>query len=378
MAASACAVSTEKSEQTEQAASVCGPVPREPMCNTPRCTADGWVAWPVAAGAPCTLQGGGAGVCDGGKTVPTSIEPIAEGACVPRPPPVPEIFIPIDALAEELQIALDGTKIQVSHTTGTVDTIPEERDDCHLDPEIWGTCIEGCKTVACKTSCERLATKCQWSCDAVEELSYIAWGPVAQAAQGDIACNAATCPACPTATTVATPDEPLSVPEYSAHGATCRVNDWVFAVKNSQKVTVTGVGGGLVLEMHGSAVDPAIQCTNGPDMHVDSIGLKLTIAPSVDGKGNIQVSTTGELDTTFHPAWWAIPIDWFEDFDGSIKDGVKQNLSDQLNSSANEQMLAQTVQALITGYMAQKGIAAPTSFVSLAMSPSGLDVKYQR
>jgi hypothetical protein len=377
MAASACAVETEKSGQTDEAVLVCGPVPRAPVCNTPKCTADGWVFWPLAAGAACTLPGGAPGVCDGGKTSPASIDPIEEGQCVPRPPPVPEVFIPIDALSEELNLALLGTTIQVSHTTGTAVTISEDLEDCYLDPEIWGTCIENCTTQACKIACERKAMRCNLVCAPVSALSYIAWGPIATAAQGNVACNPSTCPACSTPTTIPPQAEPLDVPPYSAHGATCRVNDWVFAVKNGQKATVTGVGGGLVLEIHGSAVDPAIQCTNGPDMHVDSIGLKLTIAPRVDASGNVQVSTTGELDTTFHPAWWAIPIDWFVDFDGTIKDGVKENLSGQLNAPSNEKMLAQTVQALIANYMAQSGLPPARTFVSVAMSPAGLDVKYQ-
>ena len=59
-----------------------GTTPRAPVCNTMKCTPDGWTAWPIATGAGC-LVNGQHGTCDGGETAPGTIEPLRIGQCVP-------------------------------------------------------------------------------------------------------------------------------------------------------------------------------------------------------------------------------------------------------------------------------------------------------
>ena len=49
--------------------STCGPAPRAPICNYPKCTADGWVFWPLPPRTSCPL-GNGHGLCDGGQPGP--------------------------------------------------------------------------------------------------------------------------------------------------------------------------------------------------------------------------------------------------------------------------------------------------------------------
>src|SRR5436309_465064 len=62
-------------ETSPEALSRCGPTPLAPVCNTPRCTAEGWVFWPRLAGTACTISGG-PGICDGGDLGPPGqIEP---------------------------------------------------------------------------------------------------------------------------------------------------------------------------------------------------------------------------------------------------------------------------------------------------------------
>jgi hypothetical protein len=337
------------------------------------------VFWPKVAGTTCTLPGGAAGICDGGKVLPGAIEPLEEGECVAAPPPVHEVFIPLDALSEELNLALNGTTIQVSHTTGTPANVPENVNVCTVDNAILGDCIEACKTVGCKSACLKKATTCTTACEDVSSLSYIAWGPIARMHTpqgGGFSCDTTTCPSCATPTVIDLPNQPVDVAPYSAHNVTCRVNDWVFAATNAHKVTVTTGGGALAMEMHGSAPDPAVQCTNGPDMHVDSIGLKITVSPTVDASGAIQVTSVGELDTTFSPAWWAIPIDWFVDFDGTIKAGVKERMSEKLNTSENRTMLSRMVTGLINKYLTDYGKAPAHTFYELKLTSAGLDVKY--
>jgi hypothetical protein len=59
--------SVEPAETAEpQALSQCGPTPRAPACNLPRCTADGWDFYALDKGTPCRLAGGASGICDGG------------------------------------------------------------------------------------------------------------------------------------------------------------------------------------------------------------------------------------------------------------------------------------------------------------------------
>lgn len=51
-----------------------------PVCNYWKCTADGWIPWPYAAGTLCTA-GGQNGVCDGGVIIKGQLEPEQYGQC---------------------------------------------------------------------------------------------------------------------------------------------------------------------------------------------------------------------------------------------------------------------------------------------------------
>ncbi len=64
--------------RAEAIAGSCGSPPRTaaPACNYWKCTADGWVAWPLAADTPCSQ-----GYCDGGVIV-RQLEPQALGSCI--------------------------------------------------------------------------------------------------------------------------------------------------------------------------------------------------------------------------------------------------------------------------------------------------------
>jgi hypothetical protein len=65
-----------------QAAPACrSPTPQAPVCNISKCTPDGWVFWPVPEGRACRTAEG-SGTCDGGETVPGTIEPLALGKCI--------------------------------------------------------------------------------------------------------------------------------------------------------------------------------------------------------------------------------------------------------------------------------------------------------
>lgn len=60
----------------------CGPAPLAPKCNVPKCTAEGWVFFPVARGTQCNTPEG-PGFCDGGELGPPGqIEPNRMGKCV--------------------------------------------------------------------------------------------------------------------------------------------------------------------------------------------------------------------------------------------------------------------------------------------------------
>ena len=59
-----------------------GTTPRAPVCNTMKCTPDGWTAWPMATGTGCLINGQH-GICDGGETAPGTIEPLRIGQCLP-------------------------------------------------------------------------------------------------------------------------------------------------------------------------------------------------------------------------------------------------------------------------------------------------------
>jgi hypothetical protein len=67
--------------ETSQNVGLCGNTPLAPVCNLPRCTADGWVDWPIAAGSSCQVAGV-AGKCDGGETEVGDIDPLQIGKCV--------------------------------------------------------------------------------------------------------------------------------------------------------------------------------------------------------------------------------------------------------------------------------------------------------
>lgn len=61
----------------------CGPAPQAPKCNLPKCTAEGWVFFPVARGTSCNTPEG-PGFCDGGELGPPGqIEPNRMGQCIP-------------------------------------------------------------------------------------------------------------------------------------------------------------------------------------------------------------------------------------------------------------------------------------------------------
>jgi hypothetical protein len=63
-----------------QARACSGTQPQAPVCNAAKCTADGWVFWPVPAGTRCNS---GLGYCDGGVLGPKGqIEPDALGLCL--------------------------------------------------------------------------------------------------------------------------------------------------------------------------------------------------------------------------------------------------------------------------------------------------------
>jgi hypothetical protein len=65
------------------AASGCFGNPRKPpVCNSMKCTPDGWTAWPLTAGSSCTINGS-PGKCDGGEVMAGVIEPLRIGKCVP-------------------------------------------------------------------------------------------------------------------------------------------------------------------------------------------------------------------------------------------------------------------------------------------------------
>jgi hypothetical protein len=66
--------------ETSQNVGLCGNTPLAPVCNVPRCTADGWVDWPIAAGSSCQVAGV-AGKCDGGETEVGDIDPVQIGKC---------------------------------------------------------------------------------------------------------------------------------------------------------------------------------------------------------------------------------------------------------------------------------------------------------
>jgi hypothetical protein len=385
----ACAVDpTEPSASREEAAATTCPVPvpKAPVCNVSRCTVDGWVFWPVAAGAACTLPGGGAGVCDGGRVAANSIEPLQEGSCISSLPAYKNAVVPLDFVYGALNLALVGTTIQVSHTTGTPAPVPEDVSVCTVDQAAFGDCVEKCTNTctsscgACKSSCLAQATKCVATCETVSALSYVEWGPGARTPSplggGGFACSATTCPSCSTPQVIDLPNQPIDVPPYSGYGATCKANDWVFSVTNAKPVNVTAGAGALTLEVQGAAVDPAVQCTNGPDMHVGSIGLKLTLTPSVDLNGHVQIKSVGQLDTTFTPAWWATPIDWFADFDSTIKGAVQQSFSGMLNQPDNEKQLAGMILALVDGWLTGNGYPAIGKLYALSVVPGGLAVKY--
>ena len=59
-----------------------GSTPRAPVCNTMKCTPDGWTAWPLATGTSCTVNGQ-RGICDGGETAPGSVDALRIGQCLP-------------------------------------------------------------------------------------------------------------------------------------------------------------------------------------------------------------------------------------------------------------------------------------------------------
>lgn len=67
------------------ASAACGsfgnPPGTAPVCNYWKCTPDGWIAWPYAAGTLCTV-GGQSGVCDGGVIIQGQIEPEQSGRCM--------------------------------------------------------------------------------------------------------------------------------------------------------------------------------------------------------------------------------------------------------------------------------------------------------
>lgn len=86
-----------------------GGIPKAPACNTTRCTADGWVFWPVAAGTACS----GGGLCDGGIIVPGVIEPDAIGTCVS-----PALFKPNFHLQSIIYMP-PGVQSSVSYALGS-------------------------------------------------------------------------------------------------------------------------------------------------------------------------------------------------------------------------------------------------------------------
>jgi hypothetical protein len=67
---------------SQSVSSACGPTtPLAPVCNVSRCTADGWVDWPVAAGSTCLIAGI-QGMCDGGEVTAGDVVPDRIGQCV--------------------------------------------------------------------------------------------------------------------------------------------------------------------------------------------------------------------------------------------------------------------------------------------------------
>jgi hypothetical protein len=62
--------------------SICGTTPLAPVCNVPKCTADGWKIWPIPLNSSCQIAGV-QGNCDGGKLGPPGqLEPDAIGHCI--------------------------------------------------------------------------------------------------------------------------------------------------------------------------------------------------------------------------------------------------------------------------------------------------------
>jgi len=98
-----------------------GSPPKPQVCNTIRCTADGWTLWPVAAGTPCS----GNGLCDGGILTQGEVTPDQPGSCVS-----PQVFTPhfhlqtliymppgVQSSVSYLQGSGEGSKIAVQTTT---------------------------------------------------------------------------------------------------------------------------------------------------------------------------------------------------------------------------------------------------------------------
>jgi len=291
----------------------------------------------------------------------------------PPPPPQPDpakyrtAYLSIAYLQQALNADLDGTRIQITHTTGQALTFPSFMQSCtHVGNTAaeQQECEDACNsadglTPAQKATCRANCAGhdvCSTFCGSHTAMNYVRWGfnLIAASLQSSSKyCTSTTCPACNPAVKVPSlANLELNIPEYSNSfgiwpaevDVTCRLNQ--IALQVAGNITVDSTPDALYVTMPGTTGSPAVICDNAPDANVDNFGVQLRFTfPWAQAAVATEASTVGDWHIL------APGVAYLTDLSGRISDGVKSGTHNMLNSPDNQKALFNAFAGIVEQYV---------------------------
>lgn len=305
----------------------------------------------------------------------------------PDPEKIRHVVIPADFVESSLNLALAGTVVQLSHTSGELLEYPRMVEQCTPKSGAdTSDCQEACADVpiklkaSCLEQCtENQGSVCSWVCSSASTHSFVRWGAVTKGFSTTQVCNATTCPACnPEELVPSLKDIPFALPylyfePLPSWHITCSVNPIRFE-GTGFNLTAATLPNRLVLRFPGTASSPAITCSGAPDPGIDDLAFKITFdLPHATLAA--QVPAEGEIEGDFSSGAGPI-VDWVADLDGRVKNAVKDGTHEILNRQSTRKTYRQLFTDLTKDFARVHHLDAVDHVDLLESDSDGLHVQY--
>lgn len=305
--------------------------------------------------------------CDDGPSDPSDPDPPPKPPTPQQPDPakVRIIDIPAEFMQGALTIALAGTVVQATHTSGEDLAFPGTVHTCHNEPnDDKAQCLLDCnefpvkQRAQCRAQCDKKQV-CNYFCSntATSTKNFIRWGDSAKALAGNKTCSPTTCPTCPTTTTISSLDnEELAVPVFQKsygppgleYEISCKMNQFRFAGSTTSS-TVTSQPDGVRVRFAGTTGSPSVICNNAPDVTVHDPAVQLKFSFPTFSVRNIVVDADlhGDVDTGAGPI-----VDYVADVEDRLKSKFHEVASGRLNKTkfkaTYEELFVKMIKRFIT------------------------------